>query len=57
MDNLFRIIAGAAILIVVIAIYVVVSYLREKKLGDGSGGCNGNCASCSMKKGSCDTKK
>lgn len=46
-----NILSGAIILVVVIGIYIAVSYMRNKKIGDG-GGCTGNCASCSMNHGS-----
>lgn len=39
-------IIGAVILVVVIAIYVTVSYFYGKQKGDDSQGCNGNCAGC-----------
>jgi hypothetical protein len=52
---MLRILAGAAILVVVIAIYVAVSYMHEKKMGKGNG-CDGNCAGCGMHTPACDTK-
>lgn len=49
--ELSNILSGAIILVVVIGIYIAVSYMRNKKMG-GGGGCTGNCASCSINHGS-----
>ncbi len=51
---MLKIIAGALILMIVIGIYVFISYMRDKKIGDGKGGCNGNCASCNIHTKKCD---
>ena len=47
MESNMNIIIGALILVVVIAIYVTVSYFYGKDKG-GNSGCNGNCAGCSV---------
>ncbi len=51
---MLKIIVGALILIVVIGIYVFISYMRDKKIGDDKGSCNGNCASCNIHTKKCD---
>ncbi len=53
---MLKILAGAVILVVVIGIYVGVSYMHDKKMGGGSG-CNGNCAGCSMHDTGCSSEK
>ena len=51
-----KILLGAVILFVVIGLYVVVSYIHDKKMGKGGGSCDGNCASCGMHTSDCDSK-
>lgn len=55
--GLLKILAGALILIVVIGIYVAVSYMHDKKMGKENKGCSGNCASCGMKDSGCSSVK
>lgn len=44
-----NIIAGVIILVLVVWIYVAVSYVHNKKMNcTDKEGCNGNCMSCSM---------
>lgn len=52
---IMKIIGGAALLVVVIGIYVAVAYVHEKKMG--TGGCTGNCAGCSMHESGCDSQE
>jgi hypothetical protein len=56
--GILKILAGAAILLLVIIIYVAVSYMHDKKMGKNNS-CNGNCAGCGMRSESCgaDEKK
>ncbi len=51
---MIKLLIGAVILFVVIAVYVLVSYLHDKS--GLSGGCTGNCGSCRMNTG-CDKEK
>ena len=53
---MIKILLGAVILFVVIGLYVVVSYIHDKKMGKGAGSCDGNCASCGMHTSDCDSK-
>ncbi len=53
--GILKIIAGAAILLIVIIIYVAVSYMHDKKMGRS--GCDGNCAGCGMHTAGCDSKE
>ena len=57
MVGMSNIISGAILLVIVIGIYVAVTYMRNKKIG-GNGGCDGNCSACTMHHGNdCDDKK
>ena len=56
MSGMSNIISGAILLVVVIGIYVAVTYMRNKKIG-GSGGCDGNCSACTMRHNNCDDNK
>ena len=57
MAGMSNIISGAILLVIVIGIYVAVTYMRNKKIG-GNGGCDGNCSDCTMHHGNdCDDKK
>ena len=57
MAGMSNIISGAILLVIVIGIYVSVTYMRNKKIG-GNGGCDGNCSACTMHHGNeCDDKK
>ena len=47
MAGMSNIISGAILLVIVIGIYVAVTYMRNKKIG-GNGGCDGNCSACTM---------
>ena len=38
-----KILLGAVILFVVIGLYVVISYIHDKKMGKGGGSCGGRC--------------
>lgn len=51
---MLKIISGALILVIVIGIYVFISYMHDKKIGDKKNGCNGNCASCNMHTKKCN---
>ena len=54
MAGMSNIISGAILLVIVIGIYVAVTYMRNKKIG-GNGGCDGNCSACTMHHGNeCD---
>ena len=50
MAGMSNIISGAILLVIVIGIYVAVTYMRNKKIG-GNGGCDGNCSACTMHHG------
>ena len=57
MAGMSNIISGAILLVIVIGIYVAVTYMRNKKIG-GNGGCDGNCSACTMHHGNdCEDKK
>ncbi len=49
-----QVISAGILLVVVVAIYIAVSYKHEKKSGLGKG-CDGNCGSCGLR--SCKTDK
>jgi hypothetical protein len=65
MAGMSNIISGAILLVIVIGIYVAVTYMRNKKIGGNGGcgfgsgcGCDGNCSACTMHHGNdCDDKK
>lgn len=58
MAGMSNIISGAILLVIVIGIYVAVTYMRNKKNWRVNGGCDGNCSACTMHHGNeCDDKK
>lgn len=52
MESIIKVLLAALVLLVVIVIYVAVSYLHSKS--GLSGGCNGNCGSCHMHSKNCN---
>lgn len=53
---ILKILVGAALLILVLGLYVLATYFRNKNIHDSNTGCNGNCASCGRNR-NCDDAK